>query len=66
MTLKQYYIDPNRCAGCGRCLAICPAKAIKLLATNTMQIQAHKCIRCGSCKKICKRNAVSYRVRLQF
>ncbi|WP_071882508.1 4Fe-4S dicluster domain-containing protein [Pelosinus fermentans] len=66
MHLKQYYIHPDRCTRCHRCLAVCPADAIELTETGKAQIRNLKCIRCKACKKVCHQGAISYRVRLQF
>jgi MinD superfamily P-loop ATPase len=66
MHLKQYYIRPDRCTHCQRCLAVCPVRAIMMTETSSPEIENQKCKRCGSCKKICKQQAISYRVRLQY
>jgi len=51
--LVSYYIDPERCQACLRCLRSCPAQAI-LGAKNTIHvIDQEKCTRCGTCLEVC-------------
>lgn len=66
MHLKRYYIRPERCNGCQRCSAVCPAAAIQFAAGETPVIDSARCIRCGACKKFCRRQAIAHCVRLQF
>ena len=51
------------CIGCGKCVKICPQKAIKLdgfLAT----IDYSKCVSCGLCATVCPKNLiVDHRIR---
>lgn len=62
---KEYFIHPERCTRCDRCMAVCPAMAIELSETGSLQIDKSFCSRCGDCKKVCKQRAITSRVRLQ-
>ncbi|WP_373325356.1 indolepyruvate ferredoxin oxidoreductase subunit alpha [Sporomusa paucivorans] len=63
---KEYFIHPERCTSCNRCIAVCPAMAIGESDTGSLQIDKSTCRRCGACKKICKHRAITSRVRLKF
>ncbi len=56
--LIRYYIDADRCTGCGRCLRNCPAEAISGAKKEAHSIDPGKCIKCGSCYELCKFEAV--------
>ena len=47
----------GKCTGCGRCVSICPASAIKI--ENDFAIfDARKCIRCYCCEELCEQEAI--------
>jgi len=46
-------INPNKCVGCARCIAVCPEKAITMHAKKA-SINMHKCIGCGECLTVCQ------------
>ena len=46
------------CTGCGRCVAHCPPKAMKV-ADDKAGIDHHLCIRCYCCQEVCPHNAVN-------
>ena len=64
--LLTYYIDKDKCIGCGMCAKNCPADAItktdyigpgkKLPA---WEIDPAKCVKCGACMGSCKFKAIS-------
>lgn len=50
-------IDPQRCSGCGRCVAVCPEKLYAFEIHNHRK-SAHnkdpqKCTLCGRCLRAC-------------
>ena len=66
-------IDPERCSGCGACVATCPKKLIRLLpyeAPAFVACVSHEkggvvtkqckvgCIGCGMCQRVCEAGAI--------
>jgi len=51
--LVSYYIDAEKCQGCGICARACPAEAIKGDKRMVHVIDQDKCIKCGSCLDAC-------------
>lgn len=53
-------IDGEKCAGCGRCAAVCPGSLIKKDCDGKFYIKYPKdCWGCSSCIKECKFGAIS-------
>jgi uncharacterized protein (DUF362 family)/Pyruvate/2-oxoacid:ferredoxin oxidoreductase delta subunit len=56
---------PSRCLGaarCGRCVAVCGAKAIEPDETGAkLKIDYKKCIRCYCCHEMCPANAIEFK-----
>lgn len=56
-------VDPNKCAGCNKCIYVCPVKAniAKMIdGKNKIEIDDNRCILCGKCMKTCDHHARSY------
>ena len=48
---------PNRCVGCGKCGALCPAHAIEM-KNKKPRIHRSRCIRCFCCQEFCPKGAL--------
>ncbi|PKN06754.1 MAG: hypothetical protein CVU73_15280 [Deltaproteobacteria bacterium HGW-Deltaproteobacteria-8] len=60
--VKRPKADPERCTGCGTCVAQCPAQALALVATATGAIavvDAELCIGCFCCQEMCPEKAIT-------
>jgi 2-oxoglutarate ferredoxin oxidoreductase subunit delta len=58
-------IDPNRCKGCGLCVAVCPEKILRLAQGFNRQGQHYaecfaeeRCTACTFCAVICPDSAI--------
>jgi NADH-quinone oxidoreductase subunit F len=51
--MLSYYIDSEKCQGCGICARECPAEAIKGGKRMVHVIEQDKCIKCGTCFDVC-------------
>lgn len=49
----------NLCVRCGRCIAVCPAGALRSDEDGAPRIDHDACIRCGKCVDECGRNALA-------
>jgi NADH:ubiquinone oxidoreductase subunit F (NADH-binding) len=56
--LFHYYIEPERCSGCGLCVEGCPSGAIQGKLKEPYSLDASKCNKCHACVKKCARNAI--------
>ncbi|MCP3901247.1 MAG: 4Fe-4S dicluster domain-containing protein, partial [Desulfobacteraceae bacterium] len=51
--LISFYIDPEKCTGCGMCKKQCPAEAIDGDKKIIHIIDQEKCTNCGTCFEVC-------------
>jgi ferredoxin len=54
------FIDEQRCSGCARCTAICPAEVLRL-ENGRVRVNPHSpfgCIACGHCMMSCPEDAI--------
>ncbi|MBO4915788.1 MAG: DUF362 domain-containing protein [Oscillospiraceae bacterium] len=50
-------LTPSECVGCGKCAAVCPAKAITM-ARGAPRIDRSRCIHCFCCQEFCPKGAL--------
>jgi NAD-dependent dihydropyrimidine dehydrogenase PreA subunit len=50
-------VDQNQCSGCGKCVLVCNADAITIIA-NKAVIDPTKCIQCYKCLDACPYDAI--------
>jgi NADH-quinone oxidoreductase subunit F len=51
--LISFYIDPEKCQGCGACAKKCPVDAIDGGKKKIHIIDQEKCTNCGTCLEVC-------------
>jgi NAD-dependent dihydropyrimidine dehydrogenase PreA subunit len=49
-------VDLEKCTGCGACVEVCPADAIKL--EDEKAVISDECIDCGACVAQCPTEAI--------
>jgi uncharacterized protein (DUF362 family)/ferredoxin len=54
------WIDDQLCEECGRCVEICPAKALRKTGEG-LAFDYGECIRCFCCQEVCSSGAISIR-----
>ncbi len=55
---KKGYKITDACIGCGKCLSVCPQKAIERGAPKPYRILQEHCLHCGNCFENCPVKAV--------
>lgn len=53
--LLEYWVDPEKCVGCGSCKKVCPTDAISGERKQVHTVDLTKCIKCGSCIVACQK-----------
>ena len=51
------WINQNKCIGCGKCVNVCPIRAISIKDGKAV-INQNKCIHCGKCLNVCPQEAI--------
>lgn len=54
-TLKH---DPDKCTGCGMCLAVCPHRVFESHDGKVRITDLDRCMECGACMKNCPFGAI--------
>ena len=60
------YSDPEKCIGCGRCVAVCSDSAYSAISLDDNRksvIDKEKCDGCGLCRGICPAEAISMKLK---
>jgi NADH-quinone oxidoreductase subunit F len=57
-SLIRLRIDPALCTGCGRCIEVCPVRAVQGQPKAPHRIDPATCTRCGACRAVCAAEAV--------
>lgn len=52
-------IDPDRCAGCGMCLNVCPHAVIAIEEGKAIARAPERCMECGACRMNCPLGAIA-------
>lgn len=50
-------VDVKKCNGCGTCVDVCPAQAIKIKKEKA--VIGADCVECGACINECPQGAIS-------
>lgn len=59
--LTTFYIDPEKCTGCGICTKLCAVNGIQGEKKQVHTINEDLCIRCGECYRQCTFDAIQLR-----
>ncbi|HNX59211.1 MAG TPA: mercury methylation ferredoxin HgcB [Spirochaetota bacterium] len=51
-------IDSDRCAGCGRCVEVCPHHVLEMKNSKVYAADRDRCIECGACGRNCPFGAI--------
>ena len=52
-------VDTPTCVGCGRCAAVCPNDAVKIIGDMAV-VSNEACIGCGECMTVCPANSITF------
>jgi ferredoxin len=52
-------LDPEKCTGCGMCVAVCPHAVFRLDDQPVLIVDRDACMECGACARNCPTAALS-------
>ncbi|MCC6202279.1 MAG: 4Fe-4S binding protein [Gammaproteobacteria bacterium] len=52
-------IDRDYCQGCGRCVAVCPARCLALVWSYSTLVRPADCTSCGACVSACPERLIA-------
>jgi NAD-dependent dihydropyrimidine dehydrogenase PreA subunit len=55
-------LDPEKCVGCGACLAVCPHAVFAMSDKKAMVTDRGACMECGACQLNCPTHAIRVKV----
>jgi coenzyme F420-reducing hydrogenase delta subunit/ferredoxin len=55
---RKVVYDTDKCVGCGKCVFICPYRAIEAEEFATPKILHDHCMGCGACALVCPQSAI--------
>lgn len=61
LALVEFWIDPEKCNGCGLCVAACDAGAISGEKKLPHHIDMGTCLKCARCLTVCRQGAIEKR-----
>jgi Fe-S-cluster-containing hydrogenase component 2 len=53
----RFWVEADKCSGCGDCLVVCPVNAITI-EDGKSHIDPDACINCGLCQGVCTYDAI--------
>jgi pyruvate formate lyase activating enzyme len=56
--IRLWYFE-NKCIHCGRCMSVCPRRALQYDSKRSVSIDHDKCDQCGICAKQCPGDALA-------
>jgi len=54
----SFWIDNERCIGCGMCVDACPMKILAVQEAVCVMTDQEKCLECGTCMRECPEDAI--------
>ncbi len=54
------HVQAEKCTGCGKCVKVCPAKAIMIDSDSKAVIDSEACRGCGICATVCPNKAITF------